>query len=372
MSTFLKKSYKYFLRPILFTQDAEKVHNRFLNLGENLGKNFITRFSTSYLFNYENEMLNQTVDGVFYKNPIGLAAGFDKNARLTQILADVGFGFEEVGSLTNKPYKGNPPPKLTRLPKSKSIIVYYGLKNNGVDEIIPRLSKLNFEIPIGVSVAKTNSKDTAKIKGGINDYFECFKKVVISKVGAYITVNISCPNAFGGEPFTDKISLEKLFIKLDKVKTEKPVYVKMPIELSLSKTGELIEVLKKHNVQGLIIGNLAKDRQNPKISSQDYYKAKEIKGGLSGKPTEDLSNKLIEFAYKNFGRDFTIIGCGGVFSAEDAFKKITLGSTLIQLITGMIFEGPQLIGDINRGLFKIMKEKGFRNIKEAIGTNIHS
>jgi len=353
----------------LFTQDAEKVHDRFTKIGKSLGDNYFSKLAVSTFLGYENKMLEQNVDGVSHKNPIGLAAGFDKDANLTQILPSVGFGHMEVGSITNKPYEGNPQPRLTRLPSSKSIIVYYGLKNEGVTRIVGKLSDLRSEIPLGVSVAKTNSDDTATKEGGIKDYFECFKKVAISGVGDYVTINVSCPNTFGGEPFTDRKSLEKLFKVLKKVKFKKPLYVKMPIEKTKSEFGELCEVLVKYKVNGVIIGNLAKSRDNSALTKKDKMKAKRVQGGLSGKATWDLSNNLISHTYKNFGKKLTVIGCGGVFSAEDAFKKITLGASLVQLITGMIYEGPQLIGDINHGLVKLTNENGFKNIKEATGTN---
>ncbi len=358
--------YKKALKPVLFKFDPERVHDHFIKAGHLLGKSSVTRKATKAIFCYQNDRLKQIVDGIEFSNPVGLSAGFDKDANLLQILPSLGFGFMQVGSVTLKPYEGNPQPRLYRLPKSKGIVVYYGLKNIGVEKIIKRIKgygKIDF--PYSVSIAKTNDSCTVKLRDGINDYFGSLEKLVNEGIGDMYTINISCPNTFGGEPFTTPDKLDALLSKLKSIKTQKPMYVKMPINLAWTDFNELLKVIVKHKLNGVIIGNLQKNHNDPSI--KDFI-PENIKGGISGKPTWKLSNDLIAKTYKEYQGQLTIIGVGGIFNANDAYEKIKLGANLVQLITGMIYEGPQLIGEINKGLVKLLEKDGFSNISEAVGT----
>jgi dihydroorotate dehydrogenase len=306
------------------------------------------------IYGYRGPDISKTVDGVYYKTPILLSAGFDYNGNLSQILPSLSFGGEEVGSITAKPCVGNPWPRLTRLPFSQSILVNKGLRNEGVDAVLARLAtkKKIKDFVIGISLARTNDSNTCKVEEGIADYVYSLNQVVESKVGDYYTINISCPNAFGGEAFTTPDLLSKLFIELDKISRLKPLYVKMPISVSDNVFVQLLGVLDVHNVQGVIVGNLNKDYS--KIDKRDTIPEK-YSGGLSGKPCFDRSNELIALTKTEYKDRFTIIGCGGVFSYEDAQKKFDLGADLIHLITGMIYEGPGLIKKICRGIARHQK-----------------
>ena len=329
--------------------------------GVRLGRYRITRALTRAAFVYRHPMLEQTLAGIHFTNPIGLAAGFDKNAQLTATLPQVGFGFAEVGSITGEPCAGNAPPRLHRLPHSKSLLVYYGLKNDGARAITERLRDKHFAIPIGMSIAKTNNRATCDTDNGIQDYAKAFSHV--ANLGAYTTINISCPNTFGGEPFTDPDRLERLLSRLDQLPTTKPIFIKLAPDLDMDTLDSLIAVAEQHRVQGYICSNLTKNRNNPLIKDQvPTY------GGLSGKVVEPLANKLLARVYQQAPGKI-IIGCGGVFSAEDAYKKIRLGASLVQLITGMIYQGPQLIGQINQGLVRLLKRDGYKNISQAIGVD---
>jgi dihydroorotate dehydrogenase len=363
---FNKFTYKP-LKKILFLQDAEKVHDRFMNLGEKLGNTFPSKALTSFLFSYHNPMLEQEILKIKFPNPIGLAAGFDYEARLTQILPEVGFGHHTIGSITFDKYEGNAPPRLGRLPKSRSLLVNKGLKSTGTKKVLANLKGKEFHIPLGISVAKTNCTLTASEKEGIKDYVKSFKLIKSSGLGDYYELNISCPNAFGGEPFTTPKKLSALLKEIDALRLKKPLFIKMPIDLSIPKTSALLKVANKHNVQGLIFGNLTKDRKNPALNKEELKKIG--KGNFSGLPTRERSNKLIKFAYSKYHSRFVIIGCGGVFTVEDAYEKIKLGASLIQLITGMIYNGPGTISEINHGLVKLLKKDGYKNISEAIGVN---
>lgn len=359
------KTYRFVLKPYLFQFDPENTHDLFTNFGNFLGKNRITKSLTKNLFYYQNDSLSQKVCGITFKNPVGLAAGFDKDANLVNILPDVSFGFMHVGSVTLKPYGGNPKPRLYRLPKSKGLVVYYGLKNIGVKKIIEKLKDFSHSsFPLGISIAKTNCNDTASTKGGIEDYYQCMKELIKSGIGDFYTINISCPNTFGGEPFTTSDRLNALLKKITTLNIDKPIFAKMPINLNWRDFKKLLDVIVKYKLDGVIIGNLTKTKDKKLI--KDAIPAN-VKGGISGKPTEKLNNDLILKTYKDYKNKLIIIGVGGIFSASDAYEKIKRGATLVQLITGMVFEGPQLIGEINKELVELLKKDGYENISEAIG-----
>lgn len=330
-------------------------------VGRLLGATWPTNKLTALLFTYSNKKLEQEILGINFPNPIGLAAGFDKDAYLTDILPSVGFGHAEVGSITGEACKGNPKPRLWRLKKSRSLLVYYGLKNEGCIRIAERLRSKTFAIPIGISVAKTNSKQTVEIEAGIDDYVKAFSKFV--DIGSYFTVNISCPNTFGGEPFTDPVKLDRLLKRIDRVPTKKPIFLKISPDLTKKEVDAILSVVARHRVQGFICSNLTKKRNNKKILDTDIP----TKGGLSGKVEEELVNEQIRQIYQKTRGKYAIIGLGGIFSAEDAYKKIKLGASLIQLITGMVFEGPQLISEINQGLVRLLEKDGLDNISQAVG-----
>ncbi len=351
--------YKNVLKHIFFMFPPEFMHDSFTFKGKLLGSNFVTRGLVHMMFNYSNKRLEQDILGITFKNPIGLCAGFDKDAKLTQILACVGFGFEEVGSITKNPYEGNKGTRLWRLKKSKSLVVYYGLKNKGANYLYSKLKKMSFKFPIGISIAKTNCKQTIDEKIGIDDYVYTYKK--FHDVGDYFTINISCPNAYGGEPYTDSKSLDKLLFKISKVKKTKPIFLKMPADLPKIEVNRLISVAKKYKIDGFIATNLTKDRS--------YVLDKNIPkvGGISGKAVQELSDNMISYLYKKTKREFVIIGCGGIFNAADAYRKIKNGASLLQMITGMIYEGPFVISEINRGLVELLEKDGYKNISEAVG-----
>ncbi len=362
-NAFFHFSYTKILKPFYFLLDPEFIHDRMIKVGAILGRFGFTRALTRAAFGYHNPRLETTILGMRFDNPIGLAAGFDKNIEITDILPSVGFGFAEVGSITGEPCPGNPKKRLWRLPKSQSLVVYYGLKNDGCEAIAKRLKGKSFRLPVGISVAKTNNQACADVETGIDDYAKAFE--TMKGVGQYITVNISCPNAFGGEPFTDPERLERLLTRLDTIQTDKPIFLKLAADLSHQDTDAIIEVVRRHRVHGFVCTNLTKKRDNPKILDKTVPEV----GGLSGKVVQELSDELIRYVYGKTKDTHIVIGCGGVFTAEDAYRKIRLGSSLVQLVTGMIYEGPQQISAINQGLVRLLEKDGYRDISEAIGVD---
>jgi len=351
----IRRLYQLVLKPILFRFDPEDVHDVMTNLGSKLGQFKISRFITRSLFDFKHANLEQTIKGIRFENPIGLAAGFDKNANLLTILPDVGFGFEEIGSVTGEPCSGNARPRLWRHPNEKSLRVYYGLKNNGAKAIAKDMDNRIFRFPVGISLAKTNCAATVETDAAIADYLNAYE--AFHKIGDYVTINISCPNAFGGQPFTDTVRLDRLLSAIDRVRDARPIFLKLSPDLSESELQAIAEVALTHKIDGLITSNLTKEHTHGD-------------GGLSGKAVEAKSIAQLVYLRKQFGSTFILIACGGVFTVEDAYHRIRHGASLIQLITGMIYQGPQVIGEINRGLAALLERDGFNSISDAVGIDL--
>lgn len=346
---------------IVFLIDPEVVHDVTILLGRVLGAHAFLRKFIAWLFHYRNPILSQNIKGISFQNPVGLSAGFDKNALLTDILPDVGFGFMELGSITGEKCEGNPKPRLWRLKKSKSILVYYGLVNDGAQAIAARLRGKKFRIPVGINIAKTNNRETVEMEAGTRDYLKAYQEM--ADIGDYDVLNVSCPNAYGGCPFTQAANLEHLLSKVGELPKNKPIFLKISPDLTEAEIDDIIALSRKFGVDGFVCSNLTKRRENPNIVEK---KIPEV-GGMSGKVVEKLSDELIERIYRKAGKEFVIIGVGGIFSAEDAYRKIRKGASLVELITGMIFEGPQLVGEINYGLAGLLRRDGFASVSEAVG-----
>ena len=344
------------------------MHESIATYGEKLGSISFPKFMLGKIFFVQNKSLNQKVAGINLTNPIGLAAGFDYEGKLTQILPAFSFGFQTVGTITNLAYEGNPKPRLGRLPKSKSLMVNKGFKNQGIRAIVKKLQKTQFETPVGLSIGKTNSTKEMTQKEAVNDIVSAFKIADSSRVPfKYYELNISCPNLLGKISFYPPENLRELLTAVSALKLKKPLFIKMPIIKMDEEVKEMLNVIIKFSVAGVIFGNVQGNRKDKSLN-QDEVKRFPV-GNFSGKPTEQRSDELIALAYKKYGERLVIIGCGGVFNAKDAYRKIKLGATLVQLITGLIFEGPQLPAQINLELPELLKRDGFKNISEAIGSD---
>ncbi|MFA6390989.1 MAG: quinone-dependent dihydroorotate dehydrogenase [Patescibacteria group bacterium] len=364
--------YQKVIKPIFFLLDAEFVHISHIFLGDLLGKTFLKNY-INWEFNYSSSKLRQKVAGISFSGPVGLAAGFDYEARLTQILYSLGFGFQSVGTITNLSYKGNPEPRLGRLPKSRSLMVYKGFKNWGA-KIISRnlIHQPANKIPMGISIGTSNNSSIKNTGDAVKDIATTFKTFgKYQTKNKYYEINISCPNLINTAiDFYKPANLSLLLNSISRLKIEKPIFVKMPISITNKEFLSLLNIISQHKIiKGVIIGNLLKDRKSSLLDKQEVKKFKV--GNFSGKPCEPRSNELIKLTYKKYGGRLIIIGCGGVFNGQDAYKKISLGASLIQLITGMIFQGPQVISQINLELEELLEKDGFKNISDAIGYENH-
>ncbi len=362
-NTVVRRFYQNVTKRVFFLQNPEDVHDRMTRVGVLLGERELTQWLAKQAFYYAHPSLRQRILGITFDNPIGLSAGFDKDARLMGILPNVGFGFAEVGSITGEPCAGNPKPRLWRLKKSKSIAVYYGLNNDGCEAIAARLRDNSFRIPMGMSIAKTNSPDTVPMQAGIDDYVKAYRE--LRDIGSYDTINISCPNAYGGEPFTDPDRLDALLAALNEHRGKKPMFIKLSPDLTEELRAELVDVAEKHRIDGYVCTNLTKTRESDKILDIPPNV-----GGLSGKVVEEAATQTVRSVYQQTEGRKVIIGVGGVFSAKDAYEKIKAGASLIQMITGMIFEGPQVISEINQGLVRLLERDGYKSVGEAVGSGL--
>lgn len=360
--------YKLLIRPALFLFDPEKVHTGAVRLGEHLGRSRFARAVLQKLFSTSYSSLSQNVFGISFASPVGLAAGFDYEARLTPVLPCLGFGFGTVGTLTKHPYEGNARPMLGRLPQSKALLVNKGFKNQGVAQTLRRLRGAELSCPIGVSIGKTNSSNIATQKEAVADVVAGFHDAEVSGVlFAYYELNISCPNLQGNVEFYEPAHLEELLSAVGALNLSRPVWVKMPISKTDTEIRAILDVIVAHPfVSAVVFGNLQRDKKHETLKQHEVGRFSN--GNFSGLPCKERSDELIALAYREYGSRIKIIGCGGIFSAEDAYRKITLGAVLVQLITGLIYEGPQLTAEINHGIAGLVARDGFSSITQAIGS----
>jgi len=338
--------YQFFIRPILFLFDAERAHHiafRLLGISEVLG---FTRLYKS-LFVSTSPLLKKEVMGIVFENPVGLAAGFDKDAKRYNSFGDLGFGFVEIGTLTPKAQPGNEKKRLFRLKKDAAIINRMGFNNNGVHVAVNRLRKSHRTI-VGGNIGK--NKITPN-ENAVEDYLYALK--TLYPYVDYFVVNVSSPNTPGLRELQEKKPLEQLLstLKLEGknlagVSAEKPILLKIAPDLTNHQLDDIIEIVENVKLEGVIATNTTIDRINLK---SDQSLVSET-GGLSGAPLRNRSTEVIKYLKEHQKSPFTIIGVGGIHSAEAAIEKIEAGADLIQLYTGFVYEGPKLISEIHRKL----------------------
>ena len=340
------------LRPLIFKFSPEVAHSLAIKA---LKFNYIPSKKPQ-----ESSYLSSTLFEKKIISPIGVAAGFDKNAEVYNSLYNLGFGFVEVGTITPKPQYGNQKPRVFRLEEDEALINRLGFNNFGSDNIFNRIKQKTPNGFFGINIGP--NKDTVN---RIEDYLICFKKFY--NIGDYITINISSPNTENLRNFHNKTELEELLeaIQNEKMKlgSKIPIAVKISPNIENTKIEIIAEILAKYSVDILIISNTSdSNRENLKNIN------KLEKGGLSGKPIELLSNLLINKFYKLIGKKIKIIGVGGVDSGQGAFEKIINGASLVQLYTGMVYKGPNIASIISNELIDILKKEGIKNISQAVGT----
>ena len=337
--------YKLLIRPLFFIFNAEFIHNISLSLVNLLYFIPGIKLISKKIFCLEDERLSFNFENIKFKNKIGLAAGFDKNAEHLDVLETFGFGHVEVGTVTPKPQSGNEKPRLFRLSSDKALLNRMGFNNDGVDAVIKRLKKYRGNMVIGVNIGK--NKQTSNEKA-VDDYLFCFKK--LRDYVDYFTVNVSSPNTPDLRELQSKSNLDILIsqIQLENRKKNKiPIFIKIAPDLDLSEVEDIIKVCENHKINGIIATNTTISRDNIKNKKINHMGD----GGISGRPISDKSNKVISHIKKS--SRLKIIGVGGVFDINDFHNKIDSGADLVQVYTGWIYEGPSMIKRINKAILEI-------------------
>ena len=334
--------YKKIISPFLFLFDPEKIHTFTFFLIKVFFKIPILGFIIESFYKVKSPKLVRKLFGLTFENPVGIAAGFDKNATHILEFEKFGFGFIEIGTVTPKPQHGNPKKRLFRLKEDTAIINRMGFNNDGVTKIKNRLKK-NYNVLIGGNIGKNKVTPNSQAK---NDYIICFKELY--NYVDYFVVNVSSPNTPGLRELQSKEFLNDLFIDLNKLRSnetiKKPILIKISPDLSKEKILEILEVIDTNNIDGIIATNTTIDYPNLKSKNKNET------GGLSGAPLYDKSNEVISFISKKTNGKLPIIGVGGISTPEQAVKKIEAGAHLIQLYTGIIYEGPGIVRKINKKL----------------------
>ncbi len=340
--------YHSFIRPFLFRFDPEKIHHFTFNFLKTVGKLPGIKWLLKSIFSVEDKRLERTLFGITFSNPVGLAAGFDKDAKLIDELACFGFGFIEIGTLTPKAQPGNDKPRLFRLPQDQALINRMGFNNGGVAEAVERLKKRKSNVIIGGNIGKNKVTPNEK---AFEDYEYCFE--TLYPYVDYFVVNVSSPNTPGLRELQEKEPLKQLLLKVKALSVAKgkpkPILLKIAPDLSALQLVDIVDVLIETKTDGVIATNTTISRED--LLTPASQLSEMGAGGLSGKPLANKSNEVISFLRSKLGKDFPIIGVGGIMSPEDALSKMKAGADLIQIYTGFVYEGP---GFVKRILRKII------------------
>ncbi|CAL2084235.1 quinone-dependent dihydroorotate dehydrogenase [Tenacibaculum sp. 190524A05c] len=341
--------YKLIIRPVFFLFDPEKIHHFTFSLVKFLSKIPFVSGIFRGLYQVNDKKLERNLFGLTFKNPVGLAAGFDKNAVLYNELADFGFGFIEIGTVTPKGQVGNPKQRLFRLRDDKGIINRMGFNNEGLEAAIQQLKKNKGKVIIGGNIGKNTA---TKPEDYTADYTLCFEE--LHPHVDYFVLNVSCPNVSSHAKLEDADYLKELITEVQKINStksvQKPILLKIAPDLNTNQLDEIITLVADTKIDGVIASNTSVDRNGLKASDE---RLKEIgNGGLSGQPIKDKSTKVIKYLSDNSNKSFPIIGVGGIHSEKDALEKIDAGADLVQIYTGFIYEGPALIKRINKAILK--------------------
>jgi dihydroorotate dehydrogenase len=367
----LHQVYQLSLRKLFFGLDPELAHKSAIAFCKLVSDSPYLQAPIASICTYKHDCLRQKLWGIEFANPVGLAAGFDKDAIAPNAWASLGFGFAEMGSITYHPQPGNPKPRLFRLLEDSAILNRMGFNNRGAvataDYLRAYLAKHQLDIPLGINLGK--SKITP-LDEAANDYLESFK--LLKDYGDYFVVNVSSPNTPG---LRDLQAVGQLQGILSAMQTEnanaKPLFVKIAPDLADEDIRQIVELCRSHRVSGMIATNtsITRDRLSTKILTATGNAVTEEAGGISGQPLRARSTQVIRLIYQATAGNLPIIGVGGIFNTDDAWEKIVAGASLVQIYTGWIYQGPLVVRQILEGLVQKIKAAGFDHISQAIGSN---
>ena len=339
--------YKSILKPLFFLKNPEEAHHSTVALTKLTFNMPILGSVAKSIFELEDPRLEREVFGLKFKNPVGLAAGFDKDAKVIDEMAMLGFGFIEIGTLTPKPQEGNPLPRLFRLPQDEALINRMGFNNGGVLEAVERLKKRKSSVLVGGNIGK--NKVTPN-ENAVDDYLFCLE--ALHAYVDYFVVNVSSPNTPNLRDLQEKEPLTKLLKAVksanDQKPNPKPILLKIAPDLTNGQLDDIVEIVQETGIAGLIATNTTIDRS---LLSTPKAEVEAIgAGGVSGRVLAKRSTEVIRYLHQKSNGAFPIIGVGGIFCAEDAIEKLEAGASLVQVYSGMIYEGPSLIKKIKKGL----------------------
>ena len=355
----MNSAWEKMFRPALFGLDAERAHELGMKA---LTHGFARPFYASDTSFPEFGRIERF--GLTFTNPLGIAAGFDKNGVAVNELASLGFGFVEVGTVTLRPQKGNEKPRLFRLPNDQALINRLGFNNDGAEVVAERLKRLKRKCIVGVNIGK--NKDVP-IEEAVENYLSCFE--IVHPVADYIAVNVSSPNTPNLRELQQTEKLETLLEALRTRNRElgsKPLLIKIAPDLAEAEIEAIVHICLSNEISGVIATNTTISREG--LKTQDPGRFGD--GGLSGKPLAAKANDVIRAIYRHSGGRLPIIGVGGIFTAQDAFYKIVAGASLLQAYTGFIYRGPGFAQEINKNLAFIFRSKGFSSLEDAIGSGV--
>lgn len=342
--------YSSIIRPLFFKCSPEKIHHLAFASIKVVNNIPVLKQLIRSAFTVESKSLERNLFGLTFSNPVGLAAGFDKDAKLFNELADYGFGFIEIGTLTPKGQPGNPQPRLFRLKKDKGLINRMGFNNEGVDAAVERLKNRKTKIIIGGNLGKnklTSNEDAD------DDYLTVLNK--LQDYVDYFVVNVSCPNMGNLTELQEKEPLKRLLTKVmvenAKCKLPKPILLKIAPDLSERELDDVVDIIKELKLDGVVAANTSTNREGLTTPAKQLEEIG-YPGGLSGSPVKERSTKVIRYLYSKLGDQYPIIGVGGIHSAEDAKEKLAAGAKLVQIYTGFVYEGPSLVKSINESLLR--------------------
>lgn len=366
-------AYQRFVRPLLFRCDPERIHEQTLALGERVGSFALGRRLLSSLFAFTDARLSTQVGGLHFANPLGMAAGFDKNGRVIQALAAMGFGFVELGSVSAHPSAGNPRPRLFRLPLDEAIVVNYGVPNDGAAVVADRVSQASassaesrpIAVPLGVNLVETNTGQAIAPDAVVAE----LAAALVPFVGraSYIAFNLNCPNTTGGvSPFTSGEHLHNLLRECAAIDNLPPIFLKLTAHTDPARLSWMLEAVDPFAFVKGFIFNLPPGTDYPLKSPAHLVGP--LPGTLCGRPVQALIDETVRFWYGRINRQrHAIIGVGGISSARDAYRKIRLGASLVQLYSALIFRGPGIVRQINAGLAHLLERDGFAGVADAVG-----
>lgn len=363
--------YSTILRPLLFRLDAEQAHHLTVEACHWLGAMPGAPRLARALFESREPSLRTEVAGLSFGNPLGLAAGWDKSGRALRMIDSLGFGFAEIGSISARPSMGNPKPRLFRLPAERAIIVNYGLPNDGAEVVAARLAAHRPRQPLGVNIVKTNDGPAAPPCSDEDILADYTRSVsLLHPRAGYLSLNLSCPNARGGKDFfAQPGSITRLLERLAPMGIACPVFLKIaPRDDPAGHERLLAECEPFPFIRGFCF-NLPPGKPD----SLEFTTARETfahqPGAVAGKPVESLINRCIAGLHARMDhRRHSIIGAGGVFTAADAYQKIRLGASLVQLYTALVYQGPGVVKEICHGLARLLERDGFSSVAAAVGS----